>query len=286
MPSTLAHRALPLTVIVLVLLALAVPMRWQGWAGWIGDKVDLVVAPVSGPALKVARWLRGARTSPDDDGLRVLEEENESLKRERLATLLEIARLRQMIKDLQHGIEMNPEIRARPLTAPVFGVTGASPILLKVQAGSKQGVGPSTIALAPGLQLVGRVTSAAERTCMVQIITGKGSQPLSAMVMIRDDSPDGLRCTLTAVGDGTLRGPVEDRRDPATGAAIHPAVGQVVRLDDATWSQSARMWLVGRVERVEDNPDQPLRKIITVRPSVDQMDRLSEVILWVPEEAP
>ncbi|CAG1005380.1 hypothetical protein PHYC_03225 [Phycisphaerales bacterium] len=277
---------LPLTVVVAAILAVGVPARWQGWAAWIGDKVDLVVAPISGPALKVAHWLRGARTPPDDDGLRVLEEENERIEQKYLATVQEVVRLRQMVKDLQHGIEMNPDVRPRPLSAPVFGVTAGNPTLIKVQAGEREGVGPSTVALAPGLQLIGRVIGAAERTCTVQIITGKGAQPVSAMIMLREGSPDGLRCTLAATGDGTLRGPVEDRRDAGTGLAVQPAVGQVVRLDDATWPRIARMLLIGRIERVEENPDQPLRKIVTVRPAVDQMDRLSEVILWVPEEAP
>jgi len=59
-------------------------------------------------------------------------------------------------------------------------------------------------------------------------------------------------------------------------------VGQTVRLDDPTWPKAARMLVLGRVERVEPSPDQPLRRVITIRPTVAGLDRLSEVVIWTP----
>lgn len=285
MHSTTSTRAFVPAVILAAVLALAVPARWQGWARWTGDKIDLAVAPVSRPVVQLASWLRGARTPPDDDAVRVLEEDNEKLRQDLLATRQENTRLAQVIADLQHGVALNPEVRARRLLATVFGVTGKRPSMLKVQAGERQGVNTSTIALAPGLQLVGRVVGVGNRTCELLPITSPGGTPLIGVVIVDPSSPDGLRCTLSPTGDGTLRGPVEDRRGSG-GEVVRPQVGQTVRLDDAAWPRAARMVMLGRIESIEPSPGQPLRSIVTVRPTVSDMDRLSEVILWIPEVAP
>ncbi len=61
-------------------------------------------------------------------------------------------------------------------------------------------------------------------------------------------------------------------------------MGQLVRLSDATWPRNALMLELGTVEKVEQNPDQPIRKIITVRPRFD-LSRASEVFLRIAGDA-
>ena len=52
--------------------------------------------------------------------------------------------------------------------------------------------------------------------------------------------------------------------------------GMTVRLDDDAWPRSAQMLVLGTVERIDDDPDKGLRKIVTVRPTVE-IERVKEV---------
>lgn len=270
---------------VLVVFALVVPARVQGWAASIGNAVTVLSAPVSGPVLRLANMLGPNRSRASDDGMRVLEEENERIKHEFLALQQENDRLRQVIRDLQSGLALADNLPVRLLEAPVVG-TGSDPDtgMLTIKAGSAQGVNTDAVGLAPGLQLMGRVVAVSERTCTLRLITSKGGEALTAMVMLRDNVPDGLTCTLTPVGDGSLKGPVSDRRDPNTNSPIEPQPGQTVRLDDPRWPRASRMLKLGVVESVEPNPNQPLRRIITVRPTVLDLERVSDVMLCTPTE--
>lgn len=270
---------------VLVVFALVVPARVQGWAASIGNAVTVLSAPVSGPVLRLANLLGPNRTPASDDALRVLSEERERLTSELLREQQENDRLRQVIRDLQSGLALTENLPVRLLEAPVIAA-GSDPDtgMLTVKAGAAQGVNTDAVGLAPGLQLMGRVVAVADRTCTLRLMTSKGGEALTAMVMLQDNVPDGLKCTLSPVGDGTLRGPVSDRRDPTTNAPIEPQPGQTVRLDDPTWPRASRMLKLGVVESVEPNPNQPLRRIITVRPTVLELDRVSDVMLCTPIE--
>lgn len=283
MPPALSQRAPTITLVLLCVLSLAVPARFHRWADWLQDKVSILAAPISQPLVLASAWLRGSGTSMTDEAQLAYEEKIAFLEAELLRQRQEHARLTQVIRDLQSGLEMVRDQPVRVLQAGVFGYgTEARSPVLRVQAGAAQGVSPQSFAIAPGLQIVGRAFAIADRTCTVKPITARGAETIAGMVIIAEGNPDGLRCTLSPSGEGTLRGPVEDRREPTTSAAIEPVVGQTVRLDDPTWPKAARMLVLGRIDRVEPSPDQPLRKIITVRPVVAGLDRLSEVVLWTP----
>jgi hypothetical protein len=96
-----------------------------------------------------------------------------------------------------------------------------------------------------------------------------------------------LGSVLEPVGDGTLKGDVL-RIGPgspeATGALPIPVVGQVVRLDDTGWPDSSRMLIVGRVESVSTSPEDPLRPVIVVRPTIN-VERLAEVLLRIQDSS-
>lgn len=284
MPATALQRALPATIFLLVILSFAVPARFHVWADWAHDKLDIVVAPVSRPLAIAAAWLRGDRPSADQEAMDTYEREREVLRSELLRARQDNERLQQVIRDLQSGLELAKDASVRVVQAGVFGYgTDPRAPTLRVQAGTRQGIRANSFALAPGLQVVGRVLEVADRTCVVRPLVASGAESLAAVIIIKDSDPAGLKCTLSPVGDGTLRGPVQDRRDSATNSPIEPVVGQVVRLDDPTWPKAARMLLLGRVELVEPNPDQPLRRLVTVRPTIDHMERLSELVLWTPQ---
>ncbi|MDX2130894.1 MAG: rod shape-determining protein MreC [Planctomycetota bacterium] len=279
-----SNRLLVGVVIALVGTSTLLPLRWLRWTSFLGDALQLGVAPISRPVVATVGWLKGARTPPDDDAIRVLEEHIELLRQDLLREKQETARLSQIIRDLQRGIALNPDLRTRQVPGVVYGVSQGQPTLLRVQAGERQGVRANSIAVAPGLQLIGRVVDVAPRTSTVQVMNSRGGPSLTCIIILDENSPEGLRCTLQPGADGTLRGPVEDKRDATGEHAIEPEPGQTVRLDDPTWPLGARMLLVGRVERVEAREDQPLRRMVTVRPTIEHLDRLTELMLWVPEQ--
>jgi cell shape-determining protein MreC len=286
-PPAYARYLLPITFALLVILTFFVPSRYLMWLNGVGQLTHTIVGPISHPMAMLSRWAAGpVRGTRDSDEIRTLEEERESAKVQLLQALGENDRLREMIKELQRGHALDPDLAVQQVTAPVIG--SASDLVqgqLTVRAGSRQGVDLNTVATAMGLQLVGRVSAVGPTTSTIAPITTKAAGTTRGMIMI-DDTSNGLGCTLAAVGDGTLSGDVEDRRNPATGTSIEPVVGQSVRLSDpAHWPRSAQMLLIGKVEKVEPSPKQPLRKVVTVRPTLDNIERVSELYLRISPEA-
>jgi cell shape-determining protein MreC len=278
-PPAYARRLLPTTLVLLAVLTFT-PIKYTAWAGWFGRLTQTIVAPISHTLAAVSRWLAPATLQAlDPEEILTLRQETEARKAQLNHALEENNRLHALIRELQRGNALDPNLAVHQMYAPVFGsASDLSSGLLSVRAGRQQGVNESTVAMAMGLQLLGRVTSVGELTCTVAPITSKASGPLIAKIVL-DDFGAGLGCTLAAAGDGTLQGDVEDRRNPATTTAIEPSVGQEVRLNDPSWPRSAQMLLIGKVEKVEPSPKQPLRKVVTVRPIVENLDRVSEVML-------
>lgn len=290
-PPAHARRLLPLTFVVLTLLAFT-PVRWVSWLSGFSTLTQTLVAPISHPMAIVSRWLSrtGGPMRDESEALRALTDEVEAQKVQLFQALAENDRLRLMIKELQRGKALDPELQVLQIVnIPVIGSSGdlADP-LLTVRAGRNQGVDTTTIATGYGLQLLGRVVAANDRTATVAPITSKSSQGLAGVIMLDDAGGPGagLPCTLRAAGDGTLYGDVADKRDPATNAPVEPAIGAEVRLHDPAWPRTAQMLLIGRVESVEPSPKQPLRNVVTVRPTIPRLERVSEVVLRIMPQQP
>jgi hypothetical protein len=286
MAPPLTQRALPLTVLVLSVFGVAVPSRAQRWAGSLGGVVRVLEAPISGPLRSLTAWLSPPRVR-DDERVASLHEQLEHLKGQVLQVESENRRLRQMLADLRidPGAGDRPPVRQVPAT-----IIGASSDptsgLLTARAGTRDGVEVGAVAVAPGLQVVGKVVAATERTSTIRPITSRGADPLACFVVTNESTRDGLRCTLSPGGEGSLRGPVVDRRDPATGEAVQPAIDMPVRLDDAGWPAHLRLLLVvGRVAEVGPSPDQPLRRHVVVRPTIADLERVTDVTIWVAPRA-
>lgn len=278
--QSVRSRTLMALSITLLLVLSVLPLRAIGWLGWFGNLTGIIVTPIRHPFSVVSRWISPPRAARSDEAVRALEEELEHARQLYLQTQDENEKLRATIQELQRGIALNPDLVVQQLSASVTGAGGdLSSSLLHVRAGEKHGVTINTVATAPGLQLLGRVVQVSARTCQVQPITSKAAGPIRARVMLDDDAGSGLECLLSPSADNTLRGPVEDAR------GIEPSPGQIVRLADSDrWPASAQMLLVGRVESVEPDPNQPLRKVVIVRPSL-KLDRVSEVVLRISADA-
>lgn len=272
-----------------------------GAAGWVGafrGPVRTVLAPIAAPfALLLGLVLREesiAASGPAQEALT----QRDGYLREVNQLRAENDDLRRVIADLQHGLDLNPNIPVRQFTAAVIGSSlDLSSMMLSVRAGTREGVEPSaSVAVVRGVHLVGRVVgSPSPRTCSVLPFTDRSAGWINGVVML-DATRFGPACRLEPQGDGTLTGRLRSEAvllpTGASSAAIDSASGggdaqagvkpgMVVRLADDSWPQSAQMLELGVVESVE-TPAQDIRiRTLVVRPKY-RVERVSEVTLRVP----
>jgi hypothetical protein len=275
-------------VLIAALVGLGVssvlPARWLGWAGWFGTLAQTLAAPISHPVARVVRWA-GPPAALDDDGsegARVWRRRAEEFETLYLRERAFRERLEEQLQVLQLNAASVGRLDVRLLAAPVIG--GSSDLssgLLALRVERDRGITPgTTIAVVEGVQLLGRVDSVRGWVPMVRPITDRAAGRIEALVVLGDPrDPARLLCSLTPAGDGTLSGPVAD--PSALPAGVSLEAGQVVRLADPSWPASAQQLVIGFIERIEPNPEQPLRRMIVVRPAVD-LARVSEVVLRIP----
>ncbi|HLO40409.1 MAG TPA: hypothetical protein VK176_05240 [Phycisphaerales bacterium] len=286
--SPLARRLLPVTIGILSITAF-LPSSASSVPSWCGRLLKFFIAPISQPVRGVANWLSPAEEPTDkSSAITNLELQVEQYRQLLLRAERDIDLYKQQIEDLQLGRQLNPDLPVRLMHAAVIG--GSSDLasrLLWVKAGTSDGVEVNSVATVRGQQLLGRVVNADPRSCQVQPITSLQAGQIRGVVML-SDLVRGPECILEPKGDGTLVGPVEDLRqwpagsapppDAVAGQPIHAKVGQVVRLQDERWPRSSQALFIGVVEKVEPAPNQQLRQIITVRPTMS-LDRVSEVVI-------
>lgn len=271
-----SRRLLAGSILVLLVMGL-LPIRLTAWAGWFGDLLTTLTAPVSDPAARISRWLSPAapRTAQPEQ-IRLLEREREELLRLYRLEREEVTRLRTLIADLQAGAALYPEAKVRQILAPVIASSSdRSSTVIRVRAGRSSGVDRGSVATTAGVQLVGRVQSVSERICDIVPITDAGAGPITGMILL-DATSAGPTCLLKPTGTGTLSGPVEDMTGIAPRRGIEP--GMRILLQDPTWPRAAQMLLIGIVESAEPAPNQPLRTVVTVRPTL-RLDRVGEIVL-------
>ena len=271
---------MPGIVLGLIVLSL-LPLQWIRWMGTFGNLTTIFFTPGSAPVSAAIRFLMPARKNAgESDSERNYRELGEYWKTLALQHEREIDQLRRQIEELQRGLAASPDQPAlRQLIAPVVGTSSdLSSGLLRVRADAKRGVTDGTVAVSGGLQIIGRVASVSGPTALILPITARSAGKVSARVMLDESTSSSLRCLLEPTGDGRLRGQVESPEGPD--GFKPPAVGFTVRLDDPRWPRNAQMLIVGRVETVETDPSSPLRKVITVIPTLP-VDRVSEVTLRI-----
>ncbi|MCC6678327.1 MAG: hypothetical protein IT436_14405 [Phycisphaerales bacterium] len=271
--------ALPGAIAISAILCL-LPLRWLSWLNDFQDLTLTLVGPLSRQFEKLLEWRAPALTTQLEKELAESRQDRDHYQMLYYRATQDIEELRERIEQLQQGIALNPDLPVTLYAAPVIArssdlASGA----FTVRAGSRIGVVPGTVVTAGGVQLVGRVTQSGTRTCTVQPITDRTAGPIYGLIIFDEDTGKRITCRLEPAGDGLLKGPVEDRRDDATQEPLTPVPGQTVRLfDPESWPKNAQMLVIGKVESITPAPDQPLRKIITVRPT-SRLERVSEVVL-------
>lgn len=279
--------ALPIAIGVLVLFSL-IPPRFGRFADWIGGTTTGLVAPISHPLSILARKINPPRTGePGAEVERLLQNELD-LALSRVASLeAERDGLLAMMDELYNARQANPDLAIRWVVAPVIAsssdtTTGA----LRLRAGSRDGIIEGDVAAATvaeptqgesiGAQLAGRVTLVGPRTCTVRPITDRGAPSFRAVIETGGGASSGVgrSCLLTPTGSA-LQGPIEYVDNAAS-----VTEGMLVRLRDASWPAPAQGLAVGRVTRVESSDDGPLRKIVTVEPTMD-LSNLGRLTFWL-----
>jgi len=271
--------ALGVTSLTLVVLAL-LPSKALGWLWWIDRTANFVLLPVQHPLDSLVKWAEGSKAKTEAKGPDAeLAARISQLQFELLNERDQNDRLRQQIMDLQRGLALNPDI-PRQVFAPIIGGSAdLSSGVLTAKAGEREGIEVGSVAVAGGVNLVGRVTKVSGRTCLILPITrkSKATQYIRGVVML-NESERGPMCELTTTGGGTLVGTVMDRIASQSYSAIDIAPGMIVRLADTTWPGSSQMLIVGEVKSIETEPTGH-RKIV-VEPRL-RLDRVSEVWLRV-----
>jgi cell shape-determining protein MreC len=182
-----------------------------------------------------------------------------------------------LVEQLSSGAAVTPDVAVTQIPRPV---TGLSREFLVVRSGGHERITRSTVAVVNAVQLCGRVVETDARTALVLPITAKDSQPLLGNVLLDDTGTNTARCMLVPIGKGLLEG---DVTMPESGdEELQIEIGMEVRLLDDQWPRHAQMLLIGTIERIAASPDQPLRKRITVRPSID-LRSVPEVFFRVPD---
>ncbi|MBX3386673.1 MAG: hypothetical protein KF768_08895 [Phycisphaeraceae bacterium] len=277
MPRAARHYLNPKSVLVgLVLLCVLfsiTPPRWTRWQSQFAQPARTILLPISHPLYQLVGGpeIETPRGGLDPAAVQALQQQRDELLAQKLQLDRENESLRGVIRDLQRGIDINPGLAVRQVTAPVLGTsTDLSARVLTIRAGRRAGVLPRAVVAARGVHLVGQVVSVTDRLATVQTIADRSAPRLIGVVMLREDFP-GPICQLHerrgsdlifTVGDGEFL-------DPATSLPIPIDQGMLVRLRDDAWPLYAEGLIVGRVVSADVNPEIRQRRMITVRPEVD-----------------
>lgn len=279
---------MPLAVVLVVVLAF-LPARCSGPIEWTGQLVGNLVAPVSHPMATFGRWISPAARDADPEVVTRLNEERDRYRWLYEREVDENERLRDLIAELQQGQSLGLDPSVRQAYAPVIGRSSdlASGIL-RVRIGIENGAHRNAVATVRGSQLVGRLVRVGPGSSELRLLTDPAAGSVLGLIVTDDQNPgesNGLRCSLKPTGTGTLEGRVEQLRglESFDERPIEP--GMRVVLDDETWPASSQRLTLGTVERVTPDPDNALRRLVTVRPTV-VLDRVAEVVIRISERSP
>ncbi|MHA7813686.1 MAG: rod shape-determining protein MreC [Phycisphaerales bacterium] len=276
--SLIVRWSMPITVGLLFILSF-LPANWLKWTDWFSAQVQVAIVPITHPLTIVVDTIVPARISNPaaSERERALLNELDRSKLELLQVREENARLERLLKEYSSGASLSPDLEIRQETRPRVGNLAGD--ILLIRTGNVDGLVQGTVVVTNATQLIGRVSRVNERTAHVLPITAPGAQPIIGTILLNEEGSKQARCFLRPTGNGTLRGEVAR---PALDQELNIEIGQKVRLLDTQWPTSAQMLIIGTIERVEPDPEQPLRPQIVVRPTSDDLRRLPEVTLRIP----
>jgi cell shape-determining protein MreC len=263
-----SQRALAVAVGLAILLSL-LPVRWLGWTAVAADIVNVPVQPLADAGVRLSRVLRGPEggRAGESETLRRRTEELDATRALLHAARLQIEALQEEIRHLQDARRFHRGVRIDPL---FVRVTARSPDRargpVRIDAGTRDGVTPGTVAVYRGAHLLGRVADDVGRlSCRVVPLTDPATGLLEVVILPGDDPTaevaDAPRVQLKADGSGALAGDLDRTR------VVQP--GDIVLMADPAWPDSAQGMIVGTVKAVQPKDLQPLLNRITVEPEFE-----------------
>ncbi|MHC4616037.1 MAG: hypothetical protein ACYTAU_21035, partial [Planctomycetota bacterium] len=208
-----SQRALWTAVGLTVVLAL-LPARWLGWTAVAADVVNVPIQPLADIGVRLGRLLRSPEggAAEESEALRRRTEELDATRALLHAARLRIEALQEEIRHLQDARRFHRGIQIDPMFVRVTGRSpdrGRGPV--RINAGSRHGVTPGTIAVYRGAHLLGRVADDVGRlSCRVVPVTDPATGLMEAVILPADDPTaevaDAPRLQLVADGQGGLVG--------------------------------------------------------------------------------
>lgn len=267
-----------------LLLALAIlPSRYSSWLNWFGSVTEFILAPIQWPLNLVVSALKSGSQPiiARDPVIASLELERDKFKDAYFRTLAELETTRSQVSSMTRGLKLNPNPPFKLLPAPVIGsIFDGSSQLLRVRAGARNGITEGSVVVVETADLIGRIpqNAVSDRISKVLPIIDRASRPITVLLFPGEaadslgtvgerpesDWSTAIAAQVGPTGAGTLAGQVEAARLRPDQPAVRPTVGMIARLRDNRWPASAQMLIVGRVSRVDTQPNG--RDVITVTP--------------------
>jgi cell shape-determining protein MreC len=230
---------------------------------------NLLLTPVSAPLTRLQTWLTHFFTTtppePDVIDCQRLRDENEALKQEAAIRNQQIDFLNNKLLEARVIQERFPKLSPQNmLTANVTGYSGsAASAYCTLDKGTHSGVligDPVLLQWA----LLGRVISVGELNCTVHLLTDRnmkvearvarmgpqGSVPIADSCLVHGNGNNSLRCDTIEVH------------------AIAPQKGDLLILNDKEWPLALQGAIIGQVQDVRNNENQPLRFDLRIDPTV------------------
>ena len=268
---------MPITIVLLFVMAMA-PIRWIEWTSWFSAQIRVVIAPITAPITMAVDAVIPDALPEASERERAIANERDRYRTELLQIRQENERLSELIDQFSRGAAITPDLSVRQVRAQRMSNIGDQ---LLIRTDRIKGLTQGTVVVVDAVQLLGRVSRVDKRTSTVRPITAKSARSIMGVVLLDDSGIKQVRCLLKPADGGVLVGEVARSVD-SEGWAVEP--GMEVRLLDNQWPEHAQMLLIGIVERIEPKESQPLRQRIVVRPSVQDLRMVPEVILRLPAD--
>lgn len=274
---------IPGAILVLIALSLA-PSRYHVYSDNLIAATSGLLWPVTEPVRRGANWFGSDPPLPSQGTAanmreRILQQQGlvTRLQEENLNLRSRIAELTALRNEIGTGFQL--------ASGSVYGgSTDPSAQTVRVSVGTNDGVAPGMAVIdAKQLALVGRVVQASANSCAVEPVTVKGTLLEVVIAPKSFERVDLSKITHRRVLLEYV--PSEGFVGKDIDAKMAIGVGDFARLSDRrgriAWPNAVQGMVVGQVEHIEGDDDNPLRQWIRVNP-IRSLRRADEVIVVVP----
>ena len=280
-------KALPVVVSLTIAVSLF-PASWLGWTKDISDLVRVPVTPLSHVGVLLTGWMRPAAQLSDlptdqDERNTLAIAEREHYRQLYHAQLLRSTELADILRELQQLPESALRNPLPPVSVPV-DITGinphnpSSPVELKLARGVSERIADGDLAIV-GRDVVGRVTDIGLTRISLLPTTHSSHGHVRASIVPAHPQTGRPRilATVLAFADG---GP---RLYAECASSLDVQVGDLVVIDDSSWSEHAKGLIVGKVTAIKPIDEAPLRNALEITPRRKPRDVARVIILGTTE---